>query len=113
MWTLRSTTTPSNGARKVTLPQGFSFSLRGPTLPALASLCDGFLGAVGSFPPWRVRALHPSALRRLEPRVLVGTDLLGLGMKRVDLVLGDVPHLEVVEGPVDVVAVSLHGTDLA
>ncbi len=55
-------------------------------------------------------ALDPPAFRGLEPLALVGTDLLGLGLKRVDLFLGDLPQLEVVDGPVDGIAVSLYGT---
>ena len=37
-------------------------------------------------------------------------DLLGLGVERIDLLLGNVPRLEIVQGPVDLVAVALHGT---
>ncbi len=85
--------TPSNGARKVTRPHGFS---RRP--------CPDRSSPLGL-----LLAFHPPALGVLSHAFLSAADLLGLGMEGVDLLLGNVPRLEVVEGPVDGVAVSLHG----
>ena len=93
---LRSTMTPSNGARSVTLPQGFSFSSSGSTCPPLPC-----------FSPLTQRPAGVLNQASLSALIFLASVLQG-----VDLFLGDVPHLEVVQRPVDGVAVSLHGPHL-